>query len=42
LLTHAHWDHVSGVEDFNETQVLVNNEEHRFINDGNQPNYPYS
>lgn len=31
LLTHAHWDHVSGVEDFPRTRVLVTREEHRFI-----------
>lgn len=34
LLTHAHWDHVSGIEDFVETPVWINNEEHRFINEG--------
>lgn len=31
LLTHAHWDHVSGVEDFPGTDVLVTREEHAFI-----------
>lgn len=34
LLTHAHWDHVSGVPDFPETPVWVTSEELRFINDG--------
>lgn len=31
ILTHAHWDHVSGVEDFPGTPVLVPAEERRFI-----------
>jgi glyoxylase-like metal-dependent hydrolase (beta-lactamase superfamily II) len=34
LLTHAHWDHVSGVPDFPGVPVLVTAAEHRFINDG--------
>src|SRR5215470_1419926 len=35
LLTHAHWDHVSGVADFPGVPVLVTAAEHRFIhNDG--------
>ena len=34
LLTHAHWDHVSGVCDFPETPVWVTREELRFIQDG--------
>jgi glyoxylase-like metal-dependent hydrolase (beta-lactamase superfamily II) len=34
LLTHAHWDHVSGVADFPETPVLVTAEERRFIREG--------
>ena len=34
LLTHAHWDHVSGVTDFPETPVWVTKEEIRFIKDG--------
>ncbi|MGZ3419292.1 MAG: MBL fold metallo-hydrolase [Polyangiales bacterium] len=34
LLTHAHWDHVSGVADFSGTPVLVTAEERRFITDG--------
>ncbi|MGA2438964.1 MAG: MBL fold metallo-hydrolase [Acidobacteriaceae bacterium] len=34
LLTHAHWDHVSGVPDFPETPVWVTREELRFIKDG--------
>jgi len=31
LLTHAHWDHVSGVPDFPSTPVWITSEEHRFI-----------
>jgi glyoxylase-like metal-dependent hydrolase (beta-lactamase superfamily II) len=34
LLTHAHWDHVSGVGDFPDVPVLVSAEERRFIDDG--------
>jgi len=34
LLTHAHWDHVSGVPDFPETPVLITAEERRFIDTG--------
>ena len=34
LLTHAHWDHVSGVPDFPGVPVLVTVAEHRFINEG--------
>jgi len=34
LLTHAHWDHVSGVPDFPDTPVWITPEEHRFIRDG--------
>jgi glyoxylase-like metal-dependent hydrolase (beta-lactamase superfamily II) len=34
LLTHAHWDHVSGVPDFPGVPVLVTAAEHRFIDDG--------
>jgi len=34
LLTHAHWDHASGVADFPGTPVWVTREEHRFIRDG--------
>jgi len=34
LLTHAHWDHVSGVPDFPGVPVLVTATEHRFINEG--------
>jgi glyoxylase-like metal-dependent hydrolase (beta-lactamase superfamily II) len=34
LLTHAHWDHVSGVSDFPGVPVLVTPDEHRFILDG--------
>lgn len=35
LLTHAHWDHTSGVEDFAGTPVWVSKTEHEFINGGN-------
>src|SRR6516165_5632956 len=34
LLTHAHWDHVSGVPDFPNVPVLVTAAEHRFIDEG--------
>jgi glyoxylase-like metal-dependent hydrolase (beta-lactamase superfamily II) len=34
LLTHAHWDHVSGVPDFPGVPVLVTAAEHRFIDEG--------
>jgi glyoxylase-like metal-dependent hydrolase (beta-lactamase superfamily II) len=34
LLTHAHWDHASGVEEFPGTPVWVTAEERRFITDG--------
>ena len=34
LLTHAHWDHVSGVDDFPGVPVLVTTEEQRFIGEG--------
>jgi glyoxylase-like metal-dependent hydrolase (beta-lactamase superfamily II) len=34
LLTHAHWDHVSGVPDFSGVPVLVTAAEHRFIYEG--------
>ena len=34
LLTHAHWDHVSGLPDFPRTPVLVTAEERRFVEDG--------
>ncbi len=34
LLTHAHWDHVSGLPEFPGTPVWVTAEEHRFIADG--------
>jgi glyoxylase-like metal-dependent hydrolase (beta-lactamase superfamily II) len=34
LLTHAHWDHVSGVPDFPGVPVRVTAAEHRFISEG--------
>jgi glyoxylase-like metal-dependent hydrolase (beta-lactamase superfamily II) len=34
VLTHAHWDHVSGLPDFPGTPVLVTAEERRFIEEG--------
>lgn len=34
LLTHAHWDHASGVPEFPGTPVWVTGEEHRFIVNG--------
>jgi glyoxylase-like metal-dependent hydrolase (beta-lactamase superfamily II) len=34
LLTHAHWDHVSGLPDFPDTPVWVTAEEHRFVHEG--------
>jgi N-acyl homoserine lactone hydrolase len=34
LLTHAHWDHVSGVADLAGTPVMVTAEERTFIRDG--------
>jgi WD40 repeat protein len=34
LLTHAHWDHVSGVPDFPGVPVLVTEAERRFIDEG--------
>jgi len=34
LLTHGHWDHVSGVPDFPGVPVLVTAAEHRFIDEG--------
>lgn len=40
LLTHAHWDHVSGVPDFPGVPVLVTAEEHRFIYHSGFPNAP--
>jgi glyoxylase-like metal-dependent hydrolase (beta-lactamase superfamily II) len=40
LLTHAHWDHVSGVPDFPGVPVLVTAAEHRFIYDSGFPNTP--
>ena len=40
LLTHAHWDHVSGVPDFPSVPVLVTAAEHRFIYASGFPNAP--
>ena len=34
LLTHAHWDHVSGISDFPETPVWLTEEEKRFVVSG--------
>jgi N-acyl homoserine lactone hydrolase len=34
LLTHAHWDHASGVPDFPDTPVWITPEEHRFVRGG--------
>ncbi len=34
VLTHAHWDHVSGIPDFADTPVWVTAEERRFVDDG--------
>jgi glyoxylase-like metal-dependent hydrolase (beta-lactamase superfamily II) len=34
VLTHAHWDHVSGVADFPGTPVWVTSEELQFVSDG--------
>ena len=34
LLTHAHWDHVSGVPDFPDTPVWITAEEKRFVDSG--------
>ena len=34
VLTHAHWDHVSGIPDFPDTPVWVTAEERRFIEQG--------
>ena len=34
LLTHAHWDHVSGIPDFPWVLALVSRAEHQFIHDG--------
>lgn len=34
LLTHAHWDHVSGLPEFPDTPVWITAEEHRFVREG--------
>jgi N-acyl homoserine lactone hydrolase len=34
LLTHAHWDHASGVLDFPDTPILITADEHHFVRDG--------
>ena len=36
LLTHAHWDHVSGIPDFKNTPVLVSENELKYINGDNK------
>ena len=36
LLTHAHWDHVSGIPDFKNTPVLVSEKELEFIKGDNK------
>jgi glyoxylase-like metal-dependent hydrolase (beta-lactamase superfamily II) len=40
LLTHAHWDHVSGVPDLPGVPVLVTTAEHRFIYESGFPDAP--
>lgn len=35
ILTHAHWDHVSGIEDFKTTPILVSENELGFIESNN-------
>ena len=34
LITHAHWDHVSGIPDFPGTPILITDEEHKYIING--------
>jgi glyoxylase-like metal-dependent hydrolase (beta-lactamase superfamily II) len=34
LLTHAHWDHTSGLPDLGDTPVWVTADEHRFVENG--------
>jgi glyoxylase-like metal-dependent hydrolase (beta-lactamase superfamily II) len=34
ILTHAHWDHASGVPELPDTPVLVTEEERRFVDEG--------
>lgn len=34
LLTHSHWDHISGLPDFPDTPVWVTTQEHEFIRKG--------
>lgn len=34
VLTHAHWDHVSGIDDMRDVPVLVTQKEHDFIRSG--------
>jgi len=36
MLTHAHWDHISGIPDFKNTPVMVSENELKFINGNNK------
>jgi glyoxylase-like metal-dependent hydrolase (beta-lactamase superfamily II) len=36
ILTHAHWDHVSGLPDLDGTPVLINAAERKFIDQGSE------
>jgi hypothetical protein len=41
VLTHAHWDHLSGVPNFPGVRVWVTAEEHRFLQEGaSSPRWP--
>jgi N-acyl homoserine lactone hydrolase len=40
VITHAHWDHVSGIPDFEGTPVLVSATEKAFIQDGGMTTAP--
>lgn len=39
VLTHAHWDHVSGLPDLPGIAVWVNADERRFVNEGGEHSY---